>query len=97
MTSEVDVALGTQITGESAQLVAKSLRCLTKQWSEDVDSLSGAVSQAVALRQAIAAQQQGVNGTQLWPGPVTNPLARLHIIILEKDGINNLENLKVCF
>lgn len=94
MASEIDGVLKTQASEESTQSVTEVLRHLARRWSKNMASLSEAVSQATALRQAITAQQSAA-GTQLWPGPVANPLARLHVIIIEKDEANNLENLRV--
>lgn len=66
---------------------------------EEYAELSHAITQAGALRQAIAAKQhpEGQESSQLWSGPAANPLARLHIIILEEEGreIKGSESLKV--
>ncbi|VUZ52766.1 unnamed protein product, partial [Hymenolepis diminuta] len=64
---------------------------------EEYAELSHAITQAGALRQAIAAKQypEGQESSQLWSGPAANPLARLHII-LEEEGakIKGLDSLK---
>ncbi|KAL5111644.1 Isoleucine--tRNA ligase mitochondrial [Taenia crassiceps] len=88
---EVNAALGATfniITGPS-----HPLRLAAVEWSRDFAHLPDAVSRACALRQAIAARQHKEIGGEealLWPGPASNPLARLHII-LNGNGISSKE------
>ncbi|KAM7540637.1 hypothetical protein Aperf_G00000022499 [Anoplocephala perfoliata] len=69
----------------------KLLHFAANQCSEEFTILSRAVSEACDLRQAIIARQRpdGHESPPLWPGPAANPLARLHIIILEEEGSKN--------
>lgn len=75
------------------------LHFAASQCSEEFAVLSRAIAQACDLRQAIAAKQlpDGHESPPRWPGPATNPLARLHIIILEEEGSKNegFKSLKV--
>ena len=94
----MDAALGGTAT-EAIEVV----RCVASQWRSDFDYLLPAFSLAFTLRQAIAACQQtggdgGAEAALLWPGLATNPLARLHIIIVD-NGVKGgaLEALKVIF
>lgn len=94
---EVNAALGA--TFDTITEPLQLLHLAAVEWSRDFAHLLEAVARACALRQAIAARQHteiGGEGSQLWPGPASNPLARLHII-LEENGVSKkeFEDLKV--
>nr|CDS28813.1 isoleucyl trna synthetase mitochondrial [Hymenolepis microstoma] len=92
LSAEVDAAFD-----KSSIESTRVLHFAAAYWREEDAALSHAVAQAGALRQAIVARRhpEGQESSQLWLGPAANPLARLHIIILE-DGteIKGLELLK---
>ncbi|VDO05541.1 unnamed protein product [Rodentolepis nana] len=92
LSAEVDAALD-KSSIENTQL----LHFAATHWKAEDATLSRAVAQAVALRQAIVAKRHpdGQESSQLWSGPAANPLARLHIIILEEGTeIKGLDSIK---
>lgn len=79
----MDAALG----GTSSETV-ENVHRVADQWRSDFADLLPAFSLALALRQAIATRQQPCGEESLlWPGLASNPLARLHIIIVDDDGV----------
>ncbi|VDM17411.1 unnamed protein product, partial [Hydatigera taeniaeformis] len=94
---EVNVALGPPL--DTTPELSKLLHQAAVEWSRDYAHLPEAVARACALRQSIAARQRTeVDGkeTKLWPGPTSNPLARLHIILDEKrTDSKDFEDLKL--
>ncbi|VDK40020.1 unnamed protein product [Taenia asiatica] len=93
---EVNAALGA--TFDTITEPSQVLHLAAIEWSRDFAHLPEAVARACALRQAIAARQHtevGGERAQLWPGPASNPLARLHIILDENGACSkDFEDLK---
>ncbi|KAL5966798.1 Isoleucine--tRNA ligase mitochondrial, partial [Taenia solium] len=93
---EVNAALGA--TFDTITEPSQVLHSVAVEWSRDFAHLPEAVARACALRQAIAARQHtevGGERAQLWPGPASNPLARLHIILDDNGACSKeFEDLK---